>query len=258
MVNKESIFRSSMDRPMIAMIVCLIMIVVRIVIERKNHLEISEEQYNIVKSNRYEKVLLLTALILFYMATVYFPWKILRNADIIESFTDLLQSGNRFVGTVGVLMAFCVPIFADKLLMCFKSDRRKRNTIIIVLFLAFFIFSLVGYIDTLDQYLDCDMAIHDEILGNIEYEYEDYLPTGTVTEYYKYTSSGEGGYVEFPKFYYEGYRVVDENGNPIPFEKGDKNRIRVAIPKTDTPREIHINYSAPSQRTANKSCIQKP
>ena len=37
------------------------------------------------------------------------------------------------------------------------------------------------------------MAIHDEILGNIEYEYEDYLPTGTVTEYYKYTSSGEGG-----------------------------------------------------------------
>lgn len=106
----------------------------------------------------------------------------------------------------------------------------------------------------------------------MEYQYDDYLPAGTVDEWYEsdtgfisdensvkslayeregtyifysYTNTEEGAYVEFPRFYYDGYVAEDEMADPIPVYKGNHNRTRVYLKVTDKPYIIRMWYYVP-------------
>lgn len=222
--------------------------------------------------------LFITALILFFLSSVYFPWAALRNIGAIKYLTDMLQSGNRFVGLSGEICAFSLPALIGSVI-CRTGDCEKVWYKQPALYLAAVtIISILGYnyIDSVSRYDSFGINIYDEIVADIEYEYEDYLPEGTLTEYYRsdsgyisdesiissleynrrgthvnysYTATADGEYVEFPKFWYPGYKAYDENGTEVPILKGDRNRIRYMIGKTDNTKEVHIRYEVPKYIT---------
>lgn len=223
-------------------------------------------------TERYSIAIFVTAVILFYLSTAYFPWMQLRNIPIIASLTDMLQSGNRFVGMVGELCAFSIPVFVDSVSYCNEPSTGLRTKLLITAYGGVIMLCMINNFHACKLYLDSSISIYDEVAAEIEYEAEDYLPAGTLTEYYSsdagyisdenivstyeysragshilytYTAIDDGEYVEFPKFYYPGYKVLDENGNPYRYEKGSRNRIRVNLPKADSIKEVHIEYNVP-------------
>lgn len=219
----------------------------------------------------YARDMLIASVIIYWMGSRYFPWVLLRKISFIEYLTDMLQSADRFISINGVLLAFSVPVLIGIVRDIIKDDRNKTRLCAISIAIIGIV-SLVSNIDGVRLFYNCSIFIYDEVLAEVEYTYEDYLPNGTLREYYssdsgyisddsiintyeyskagthvlyKYTAETDGEYVEFPKFYYVGYQVVDENGVPYDFVKGDKNRIRVKLPQTDTIKEVHIKYQVP-------------
>lgn len=219
----------------------------------------------------YARDMLWTSVIVYWMASSYFPWTMLRKLSFIEYLTDMLQSADRFISINGVLLAFSLPVLLEIVGNTIKNDNKSRLYISASV-ITMSIISLISDYDGIRLFWNCGIFIYDEVLAEVEYTYEDYLPNGTLREYYssdsgyisddsiintyeyskagthvlyKYTAKADGEYVEFPKFYYVGYRVVDENGVLCDFIKGDKNRIRVNLPQTDTIKEVHIKYQVP-------------
>ena len=55
--------------------------------------------------------------------------------------------------------------------------------------------------------------------------------------------------MEFPLFYYEGYRAVNESGQPMTVENGEHNRVRVYLEKGEN-HELHLHYEVRKLYTA--------
>lgn len=207
------------------------------------------------------------AFVFYFLATAYFPWELLRRVGLFRSLTDLLQSGNRFIGYPGMICAFCIPFLFAQVL---EEKRWKDFRVITGVVLILLGFS--GFVYAEHIYMASELRVYDEVTAEIEYPLEDYLPTGTTsTDYesavgfisdesavqtleysragthvfYRYKALKDGVYVEFPKFYYEGYVAVDEAGRAVSLLKGDHNRIRVELHPTTEPKEIHIKYQVP-------------
>lgn len=210
-----------------------------------------------------------TSAVLFWMATVYFPWALLRKIDTVKSFTDLLQSGNRFLIIASTLSVFCVPPLLENMSGLLKK-RGRVTAYATGLMLTVFVAGCFAH--ALGWYYHTDLSISDQVSTPVDYRYQDYLPSGTKPEYYasdagiisddgiintleysrsgtkihyRYTASADGEYVEFPMFYYDGYEAIDESGKPISIVKSDRNKIQINIPKTDEAREINIRYDIP-------------
>ncbi len=122
-----------------------------------------------------------------------------------------------------------------------------------------------------------EVLFGDPVSGEINTVMEDYLPEGTLTEWYDtdtgdfsnydtiqaysyeknytavdltYTCSSEGEYMEFPLFYYEGYTAYDQDGRALKTEKGEKNRVRVYLTKSDEVQELHVRFEVKKLYTA--------
>lgn len=231
---------------------------------------------SIQRKNTYIFPFFLTGLFMFWMSTQYFPWKILLKIPAIEYYTNMLQSGYRFLPLSGAFFAFsltgvlgvCVNHYENR--KWFNSIRVAITYAVVTLFL-FYNFFHEALIFT-----DDEMAtmFYDEVMGEVEVNMEDYLPEGTKTEWYSsdagyisdeaavtaheysregthilftYENSADNVYVEFPKFYYDGYYAKNALGLQMKVEKGDHNRVRLYLEKT-APGEIkeaHIKYSVP-------------
>ena len=230
-----------------------------------------EENYH----GKYIVPTMVTATVLLWMSTAYFPWKILVRVPIIRYYTNMLQSGNRFLSLAGCLFAFCLPELLDRIIHIIKGRRsyESKTTIVVCIFIG--CLAIVNYGIQNYRYFgddDVTMLYYDEVIGDLEYQYDDYLPKGTQDEwyasdsgfisneksvkslsyeregtyiFYSYTNSEEGAYVEFPRFYYDGYVAEDEMANPIPVYKGDHNRTRVYLKVTDNPYIIRMWYYVP-------------
>ena len=211
--------------------------------------------------------------ILFWMSTRAFPWPILRKIPAIEYYTNMLQDSFRFLSFADVFLIFCACRLLDEVVLSvdnrqsYKSKTLVSSAIVIV-FLCMFNFIQIN----MEYYNTKQTLYYDPVIGEIEYEMEDYLPAGTVSQWYKndtgyisdeeavsslayiregtyiyyaYTNSRDGAYVEFPKFYYDGYIAEDEMADAIPVYKGDHNRIRVYLKNTDTPSIVRLWYHVP-------------
>ena len=186
----------------------------------------------------------------------------------------MLQSSYRFVSITVCFLAFSVARLAESVVVS-KEGRKSyesRTTMtacimIAIVCIASYMSNFYGFFRKNDQVL-----YYDQVIGAIESAVEDYLPAGTQTEwyesdagyvsdedavaslaykregtyvYYSYTNSREGAYVEFPRFYYDGYIAKDEMSEDVEVFKGDRNRTRVYLEKTDTPAVIRMWYYVP-------------
>lgn len=215
-----------------------------------------------------------SGLILFWMSTAYFPWAYLVKIPAIEYYTNMLQSGSRFLSLAACAIAICIPELLE-IVVHRKEGRRsfQSKTLMVVCGIVFIVATInIGSRESHYFAKGVNMLYYDEVVGEVEYAFDDYLPQGTKSEwyesdtgfisdetavnslayerqgtyiYYSYTNSAKGAYVEFPKFYYNGYVAENEMAERVPVYKGDRNRIRVYLEETDTPAIIRIWYNVP-------------
>ena len=233
-----------------------------------------KEIFKVNIRDTYVLSLFIGGLVLLWMSTVYFPWNSLNRIEIVKYYTNMLQSGNRFLSLAGCSFAFCIPQLLS--IIVYRKQRHSyESRTVIVTCVVLLIMMMVGVYTEEKEYMfgkDVTRTYYDEVVGEVEYNLEDYLPSGTLTEwytsdtgyisdenavnslayeregtyvYYSYTNSKEGTYVEFPKFYYDGYVAEDEMADYMDVYKGDKNRVRVYLKVTDTPKIIRIWYYVP-------------
>ncbi|MCR5302473.1 MAG: hypothetical protein K6E49_08550 [Lachnospiraceae bacterium] len=209
--------------------------------------------------------------VMLWMSTAAFPWNVLDNIGVIGYYSNMLQDSYRFVSLSACFFAFCLPALADNVRCIYDIRRPGRSRAVIITAALTAVICTASYAITAYEFL-YQMAYtlyYDKVMGEVEYQMEDYLPAGTQSEWYEsdsgyisdeeavssidykrdgteifysYTNSAKGAYAEFPRFYYNGYIAVDENGERIDIEKGDKNRIRVYLKQTDTPASVKLWY----------------
>lgn len=223
--------------------------------------------------------LFITATILLWMSTVYFPWNVLCKLSVFRYYTNMLQSGNRFLSLAGCMFCVCIPELLEPCIHHKEGRRSFESKSTMAVSIAVLILCSFNTISECYRYFNDEQAVplyYDEVVGEVEYTIEDYLPEGTKTEwyqsdsgfvsdetaveslayeregtyvYYAYTNKVKGSYVEFPKFYYAGYIAEDEMAEDIPVYKGEHNRVRVYLKETDTPAVIRLWYFVPGYLT---------
>ncbi len=211
-------------------------------------------------------LLLIVSFIMILFTTRLFPWRLLSGIGVVDYIMKMLQLPFRFMPITGTLLVYAVTD-------AFGMLPRKRWTYFVLLFVT-----AVFLTFPLENYFGRETLVYDEILGNIYSENaEDYLPDGTQSEWYStdtgyisdessvasidyrrkgteidytYTCSADGVYAEFPQFYYDGYEAVNDLGENLAIEKGDRNRVRVYLPKTQEARIVILKYHVPGFCTA--------
>lgn len=215
-----------------------------------------------------------TGLILLWMSTAYFPWRLLMKIPGVGYYTNMLQSGNRFLSLAACAFVVCIPELLEVIVHRVDGRRSFNSKTLVVVCTLLLTLAVINLTMEEKEYFDngAKVLYYDEVVGEVEYDFDDYLPQGTQTEWYKsdsgfisdenaieslayerqgtyiyysYTNSAKGAYVEFPKFYYHGYVAEDEMADEVMVYKGDKNRVRVYLKVSDVPTVIRIWYHVP-------------
>ncbi len=211
---------------------------------------------------RFGKGIFFTGFITVLMSFTVFPWQLFRNIPFMDTFLSMMQYPMRF-HYISVLPVACVAAEA----VCSNMDSRKKVRKIVMCSITGLLG--IGIIANYYVFYTSDKLFTDPATGDINTLMEDYLPGGTLTEWYEtdtgdfsdydkvqaysynkmnthidctYTASDEGQYMEFPLFYYEGYAACDQNGLPLKVEKGEKNRVRVYLTRSDEVQELHLSF----------------
>jgi len=216
---------------------------------------------------RFKNMLWIISALAFIMSTDIFPWKLLYNVPFIAHFLDLtIQYQDRWLTIcepiIGVLIVLLIPDF--------MNDIRNRRRFVISFSLLSVVAILWGLFSNYYGYFnDCDTVLYDEVCGDIEYLYEDYLPNGTQSEWYEsdagnisnydtvkiidhskiythittaYTCSTDNEYIEYPLFYYKDYEAYDQDGKSLRVEKGERNYVRVYLDKCDDIHSVNLYF----------------
>ncbi len=196
------------------------------------------------------------------LALNFFPWILFKPIPFVDKFLSMVQYPFRFH-----FLAVASTAFIAAQAICSNMDshtaRRKKILYSIVTLLA------VGVVINFYDYYTSEKLFYSSSVGEINTVMEDYLPEGTLSEWYQtdtgefsdydavqaysyskrltsidctYTSASDGQYMEFPLFWYPGYRAYDQNGTPLAVEKGGHNRVRVYLTKSDEVQELHLYF----------------
>ncbi|MCR5734478.1 MAG: hypothetical protein K6G22_07740, partial [Lachnospiraceae bacterium] len=196
------------------------------------------------------------------MALPIFPWFLFQNVPYVDTFLSMMQYPMRF----HFLAAPCMAYVASEAICSHMDSRTKLRRKI-----TYSIMALLGIgviINFYDHFSSRKLFYHPAV-GEINTIMEDYLPGGTLTEWYAtdtgefsdydqvrafsyskvnshidctYTADSDGQYMDFPLFYYDGYVAYDQNGQPLRVEKGEKNRVRVYLNASDQVEELHLRF----------------
>lgn len=199
-----------------------------------------------------------------------FPWFLFRNIKVIDGFLSMMQYPLRFH-----FLAVPYVSYAAAEAVCSNMDSRtSRRRIIMYVIVGMF---GVGVISCFVDYYRVDKLFNDTLSGEINTVMEDYLPDGTISEWYDndtgefsdydnveaysyskvnthidctYTARADGQYMEFPLFYYRGYAAYDGEGKPLKVEQGKHNRVRVYLTRSDKVEELHLRFEVRRLYTA--------
>lgn len=196
------------------------------------------------------------------MSLNIFPWFLFGNIGPVDKFLSMMQYPLRFH-----FLAVPYVSYAAAEAVCSNMDSRTkvRKKVLYSIVAVFAVGVLIGAYD----YFSVDKLFDDTLAGEINTVMEDYLPDGTLSEWYAndtgefsdyddikaysyskvnthidctYTSASEGQYMEFPLFFYKGYAAYDQNGSRLKVEQGTRNRVRVYLTKSDEVQEMHLRF----------------
>ena len=241
---------------------CIVIVVVWFFLYHSKTDLVESKQKNLLSFVRF---LLIAAIITHIFSSALFPWGPIYNLPIMNAALTTLQFPERFLLISAPAIAILVGILSIDFLNTMKSISKRGLIVLCTLFCC------IGIFMEFNGFYHCEKLLTSPITGDIYSRLqEDYLPAGTetsfytsnalvggneesftVNSYYKdgtrimfaYTCSTDDNYVEFPLFYYDGYKAIDENGQPLLLEKGDQNKVRVYTEKTDTEKQITVYFS---------------
>ena len=198
-----------------------------------------------------------------WISTRLFPWILFGRISLIDSFLAMIQYPHRFQLLGSAMISFAL---AEALCSVFDLNLSLKKLLCGVSTAAL----LVGLLANFYRYYWSDILFYDQVTGEMNIALEDYLPAGTLSEWYAtdtgdfsdyekveaysytktytkidctYTARSEGEYMEFPLFWYKGYQAQDQNGAPLVVEKGERNRVRVYLTKSDEVQELHLHFA---------------
>ena len=196
------------------------------------------------------------------MALSVFPWFLFKNIGFVDTFLSMMQYPRRFHF---LAVPYVALVAAEAVCSNMDSRTKKRRQILYAITGVLAVGVMINYYG----YFKVDKLFHDPLAGEINTLMEDYLPGGTLTEWYDndtgefsdydtvaaysynkinthidctYISRTDGQYMEFPLFYYDGYKAYDQNGKELPVEQGGHNRVRVYLTKSEEPQELHLGF----------------
>lgn len=234
---------------------------------------IIRRRYDLLKGN-YIIPAFICAVLLFWSSTAAFPWGLLRRISLIEYYTNMIQTAYRILSLASCFMAFCIPKLLEEIVLMKNKARSYDSRTFSLSFSVITLLCVISYASNYISffYIQNEVLYYDALVGETEYSMEDYLPSGTQHEwyesdsgfisdeeavnslayeregtyiYYSYTNSADGAYVEFPRFYYDGYIARDEMADEVEVYKGDRNRTRVYLKTTMTPAIIRMWFHVP-------------
>lgn len=242
----------------IGTILCLLIVFVYLLAERKNR----DSLYQFISS------LFAIDLILFLLTTNLLPWTRLLEISWINTVLNYIQFPNRLYVVIAPTLAMTTAMCLFKNLVFNKTLKQIMISLIVLV-------SIWSYWEACSSYQNGVIAIADSILGDVfsTHSSDDYLPEGAdyewynnqypdfssyddsiiVTDYIKngtriqglYVCTKDNQYLDMPLFFYKGYRCVDADGNEIELTKGNHEKIRLILEKTDIPQNFTIFYSVP-------------
>lgn len=220
--------------------------------------------------NRFVRGIFAIGFVSVLMATPLFPWSIFKNIPAVDTFLSMMQYPRRFHFVT-------VPCVAYTVAEAICSNMDSRTAIRRKLMYSIVAVMGVGVLVNYYSFYKTGKLFTTPESGEINTQMEDYLPAGTLTEWYAndtgefsdyddveafsydkqfthidctYISKSEGQYMEFPMFYYEGYAAYDQNGTRLKVEQGNRNRVRVYLTKSDEIQELHVRYEVADIYTA--------
>ena len=238
------------DRELTSIIALAVLVISYMGVRRIEHLK------------RFGKEIFIAGAVSVIISFNIFPWSLFKGIGPVDQFLSMMQYPLRF-------HFFAVPYvsFAAAEAVCANMDSRTaiRRRLMYLVAGMFLIGVLVGFV----EFFKVNRLFDDALTGEINTAMEDYLPAGTLSEWYDndtgefsdyddvkaysyskvythidctYTSASDGQYMEFPLFYYEGYAAYDQNGNRLKVEQGEHNRVRVYLTRSDEIQELHLKF----------------
>lgn len=202
--------------------------------------------------HKFKNICLLFGLILLYITTSLFPWK------LVGEIISIIQFPWRLYILVTLLLLFSVSFPVANFI---KSKKEKIHlSLILSVFMCFTYavstlylirFGLITdykrYVVISKEYVpvDVDTSLYKERGDVITSNHEvtttfDKKGTSMKIEYYDNTE--ESSYLELPLMYYQGYEAL-EDGNHLQVEKGDNGVVRIYLEKESGTIEVYYGFT---------------
>ncbi|MBQ4258982.1 MAG: hypothetical protein IJB84_01800 [Lachnospiraceae bacterium] len=223
--------------------------------------------YHFLKKNEtaektFAQTLFWMSLMMVLMTTTIFPWRIIQQSPLLNSFCGTVRLPSRFLSPASA----CITILACVYVVDFIKDKKAQTaTLAIVALVSIFAFTVWGSAYTTSQGPVVKKGQAVSTSGAVGFDNEYYIQ-GTspyMLEANRYNTGGgaqlveyekdrtnidlvlsgatEGSWVEVPLLWYPGYKAKDNAGNRLEIVDGDNHVLRVLLENGST--QVHISYT---------------
>ena len=219
---------------------------------------VSSKKQEELQNKRFVRTLFVISIVLLFMSSSAFPWLKLSGYPMISGLLGMIQFTFRFLCITSVCLALACPIAMEqsKLLVEYKKP----------LLILFLVLGMIGSYELMDTYVVQEVRYTEFSGGFCEVTNIEYMPSGTdeeifndtdvwvngveISDYSKqgtnidfsYRNAKEGAFVTVPLLYYPGYDARLSDGTRLKVDVGEKNRLRVYLPKGIATGEVNISY----------------
>lgn len=220
-------------------------------------------------------VLFVTALIMLYMVTNWFPYRILRENEAFDGIFSFLQFPWRLVAPAATIIIMAGSIWIMQIEGLYRYASAVVTALAVMVLMDTAVWDLkwedniCGYEDRFEQY-EYRTILTDKVRFDMAYcpseyfvegdyskmqetawadegiELLDYKKQGTTVELkYQASNSDKKAKIHIPVWNYIGYRASDEMEKVFPIETGEAGNVSVAVECDGEQHTIRLEYREP-------------
>ncbi len=216
---------------------------------------------NQTEEKRFAQTCLWMSLIMVLMTTTIFPWRIIQQSPLLNSFCGTVRLPSRFLSPASACITILACIYVADMI---KNKNAQKATLAIVALLSIFAFTVWGSAYTTSQGPVVKKGQAVSTSGAVGFDNEYYI-RGTspyMLEASRYVTGGgvqlvdyekdrtnvnvtlsgatKGSWIEVPLLWYPGYQAKDNLGNRLEIIDGDNHVLRVLL--EDGSSQVRISY----------------